>query len=76
MGEGFGREWVHAYLMAESLHYLPETTTTLLIGYTPIQIGFGVKKKKKNRRKGFFSIYSPSPIWFRQGIYFLSLVKV
>ena len=44
MGEGFKREWVHAYLMAESLHYLPETTTTLLIGYTPIQIGFGVKK--------------------------------
>ena len=47
MGEGFKREWVHAYLMAESLHYLPETTTTLLIGYTPIQIGFGVKKKLK-----------------------------
>ena len=25
-------------------HCLPETTTTLLIGYTPIQNGFGVKK--------------------------------
>ena len=28
--------------MAESLHCSPETTTTLLIGYTPIQNGFGV----------------------------------
>ena len=32
--------------MAESLCYLPETITILLIGYTPIQIkGFKVKKK-------------------------------
>lgn len=31
--------------MAESLHYKPETTTTLLIDYTTIQ-----KKKKKNER--------------------------
>ena len=31
--------------MAESLHHSPETTTTLLVGYTPIQNVFGVKKK-------------------------------
>ena len=29
---------------AESLHCSPEIITTLLIGYTPIQNGFGVKK--------------------------------
>ena len=37
--------------MAESLHCSPVTMTTLLIGYTPIQNVFGVKKikiKKKN----------------------------
>ena len=34
--------------MAESLCYSPETTTTLLIGYTPIQNEkFKVKKEKK-----------------------------
>ena len=32
--------------MAESLLCSPETITTLLIGYTPIQNGFGVKKIK------------------------------
>ena len=31
--------------MAESLCSSPETTTTLLISSTPIQNGFGVKKK-------------------------------
>ena len=31
--------------MAESLHRSPETTTTLLVGYTPVQNVFGVKKK-------------------------------
>ena len=30
--------------MAESLHCSRETTTTLLIAYTPIQNVFGVKK--------------------------------
>ena len=35
--------------MAESVHHSPETITTLLIGYTPIQNAFGVLKKiKKN----------------------------
>jgi len=34
--------------MAESLCYSPETITTLLIGYTPIQNkNFKLKKKKK-----------------------------
>ena len=33
--------------MAESLRCLPETITTLLIGYTPIQNALGVKKKKR-----------------------------
>jgi len=30
-------ENAHIYSMAESLHRSPETITTLLIGYTPIQ---------------------------------------
>ena len=38
MGGEFGGEWVHIW-MAESLRCSPETTTTLLIGYTPIQGG-------------------------------------
>ena len=33
--------------VTESLPCSSETTTTLLIGYIPIQNGFGVKKKKK-----------------------------
>ena len=32
--------------IAESLHCSSETITTLLIGYTPIQNVFSVKKKK------------------------------
>ena len=36
MGVGFGGEWITCICMAESLHSSPETTT-LLIGYTPIQ---------------------------------------
>ena len=32
---------------AESLCCSPETSTMLLIGYTPMQNGFGVKKKLK-----------------------------
>ena len=31
--------------MADSLHYSPETITTLLVGYTPIRNVLGVKKK-------------------------------
>ena len=33
--------------MAESLHSSPETITTFLIGYTPMQYVCGVKKKIK-----------------------------
>ena len=36
--------------MAESLHCSPETTTTLLTGYTPIQNGFGIKKINTNKK--------------------------
>ena len=43
MGEGFGGEWTHVY-MAESLHRPPETITTLLIGYAPIQCFLVLKK--------------------------------
>ena len=38
MGGEFGRKWILVYVWAESLCCLPETITTLLIGYTPIQI--------------------------------------
>ena len=37
--------------MAESFRYSPETITPLLIGYTPIQNVFGVKKKLKRKLK-------------------------
>ena len=35
--------------IAESLHSSPETTTTLLIGYTPIQNVLGVKNNNNNK---------------------------
>ena len=35
MRRWFGGEWIHVSGMAESLCYLPETITILLIGYTP-----------------------------------------
>ena len=44
MGRGFIGEWVHAYVKAKSLHCSFETIATSLIGYTPIQNVFGVKK--------------------------------
>ena len=48
MGGGFGGDTCIS--MAESLlHFLPETITTLLIGYTPIQNVFGVKNLKKKK---------------------------
>ena len=36
--------------MAEALGYSLETTTPLLIGYTPIHNVFGVEKKKKDKK--------------------------
>ena len=43
--------------MAASLDYSPETITTLLIGYTPIQNAFGVKKLNYNLKKKYIYIY-------------------
>ena len=40
--------------MAESLHSSPETITTLLIVYIPIQNVFGVKKKERERESAWF----------------------
>jgi hypothetical protein len=37
--------------MAKSLHCSAETITMLLIGYTPIQNAFGVKKIKNMHKK-------------------------
>ena len=38
MGGEFGGEWVHVYVwLAYTLHRSPETITTLLTGYTPVQ---------------------------------------
>ena len=52
MGEEFGGEWTHVYIyiyMAESFHCSPETVTTLLISYIPIQ--------KKSEKKLSFDQY-------------------
>ena len=39
------REWICVYVwLSPFFHDSPETIKTLLIGYTPIQNGFGVKK--------------------------------
>ena len=38
-----GGGWIQCICMAVSLHCSPETITTLLIGYTPIQNVFDVK---------------------------------
>ena len=46
-GRGVGGRMGTCMCMAESLRCSLETTTRLLIGYTPIQSVFGVKKKKK-----------------------------
>ena len=51
MGWGFGGEKIRVYIcMTESLHYSPETITALVIGSTPIQNVFSVKKKKKKKK--------------------------
>ena len=42
-----GEEWT-CICMTKSLHCPPETTATLLIGYTPIQNIPSAKKKKKS----------------------------
>jgi len=45
-GGGFGGEWIHVYVWLSSFSISPETMTTLLIGYTPIQ---NKKIKVKNK---------------------------
>ena len=45
-GRGFWKRMDTCTCMAESLHCSPETITTLLIDYLPIQNDFGVKKIK------------------------------
>ena len=49
-GEIWGRMDTCAY-MAESLHCSSESITSLLIGYSPIQSVFGVKKYNKLKNK-------------------------
>ena len=46
MGGEFGGEWIHVYVWLSSFTISPETITTLLIGYTPIQ---NKKIKVKNK---------------------------
>ena len=36
MEAGFGEEWIYVLCVAESLHCLPETMTTLVISHIPI----------------------------------------
>ena len=43
-GKVVGERMGTCICMAESLHYSPETIKTLLIGYSPIQNVFGIKK--------------------------------
>ena len=45
-GRGVWRGMGTRVCMAESLCCSPETITTLLISYMPIQSGFGVKNKR------------------------------
>ena len=57
-GEGvLGRMGTCIY-MAESLHCLPETMTTLLIGYTPVQ-----NYKEKKERKISVPSYPENPVF-------------
>ena len=40
----------YMYRYAEPLHCSTESIRILLIGYTPIQSGFGVKKRKEKKK--------------------------
>ena len=51
LGGGGWRRMDTCICMAESLHCSPETITTFLIGYTPKQNVFGVKKIVKEKEK-------------------------
>ena len=50
MGGGFGGEWMRAYVCL-SLCYSPETITTLLTGYTPIQNKHFKTKTNKQKQQ-------------------------
>jgi hypothetical protein len=47
MGGEFGGEWIHVCVWLSPFCYSPETITTLLTGYTPIQNNKKVQKKRK-----------------------------
>ena len=56
MGGSFGGEWIHVYVSL-TLCCSPETTTTLLIKYNPIQIKkFKVWDEKVKNTKTLFNI--------------------
>ena len=56
MGGGFEGEWIHVYVSL-TLCCSPETTTTLLIKYNPIQIKkFKVQDEKVKNTKTLFNI--------------------
>ena len=64
MGGHFGGKWIHVYIyMVESLCCSPETLTTLLIGYTPIQ---NTKFKKKKTY-----VYKTTCTWMFIAVLFL-----
>ena len=59
---GLGEKWIHV-CMAQSFCSSPETTTTLLISYTPIQNIFGVKGEKKGILGGIGSSSEYRVFW-------------
>ena len=50
IGGEFGGEWIHVHVMTESLCCAPETITTVITGYTPVQ-NKKFKKIKKCLKK-------------------------
>ena len=64
-GRGVWRRMDTCICMAEALHCSPETITTLLISYTPIQ-----NKKFKRKKKGNKFTLSPSLPYFTMSKYF------
>ena len=67
----FGGKWIHVCIPG-SLHCSPETTTTLLIGYTQYKIKSLKLKKKRNSAFWFFlKLIRNTPV-----LYHLSLLAV
>ena len=71
MGGGFEGKWIHAYVWLSSL--FTETTTTLLISYTPIQ---NKKFEKKNVLQSFPSNPTRLSVFTASLSYYLSLLMV